>query len=217
MGLDLGGVRRDARSSLYSGSTARNLFAGAVTDYVFDIAPCNKQWCLGSGSVPELRLLRARLTGPRDDLPVLANDIATKLAEVIADLPLLALLWVFDALPVAAGLALNDAKTLAVNYGHQSDFMFKRRLLETTGAAQVGVARPGVYLGFPSARRRRTFSGMLHLRSLPVGALCFAPPMLLSGGELRPIDLVRRVSSCISQFASSAPQPPGLSRRRWPQ
>lgn len=49
---------------------------------------------------------------------------------------------VLHALRVAAGLVLNYAKTLVVNYGFQSDFVLKRRLLNATGAAQV-VARSG--------------------------------------------------------------------------
>lgn len=60
-------------------------------------------------------------------------------------LPLL--LRVFDVSAVAAGLAINFAKTLVVNYGARSDFRLKRRLVEATGIAQINVARVGLYLG----------------------------------------------------------------------
>lgn len=60
-------------------------------------------------------------------------------------LPLL--LQVFALLSVAAGLAVNYAKTLVINYSGQSNFTAKRRLVDATGIAQIGVARVGVHLG----------------------------------------------------------------------
>lgn len=77
------------------------------------------QGCPSSGSVWALlfdlavHVLRLSLAGPRDELSVFADDIALTLAEVVAHL--LALLRVFAALIVAAGLELNYSKMVVVN------------------------------------------------------------------------------------------------------
>lgn len=142
-----------ALRALHTGFAARILLAGVVAGSVFDIARGIKQGCPSSFSVwalifdPAVRLLRARMPGLRDELAVFADDIAATSAEVATHL--LALLRVFDALCVAAGLALNYVKTLVVGYGYQCDFVLERRLLGATGAAQLGVAPSGVCLGIP--------------------------------------------------------------------
>lgn len=168
--LHISGWLVGALRALYLGSTARMFFAGVVAGSVFDIAQGMKQGCPSSGSVwalvfdPSVRLLRTRMPGPRDELSVLA------------------LLCVFD---VAAGLALNYAKSLVINYRCQSYFTLKRRLLSAIGGAQLGVARSGVYLGTPIGPAERTYSGMLLFQSSLTGVLCYAVPRLLSDSALR--------------------------------
>lgn len=139
-----------ALRALYEGSTARIVFGGVVTEAVFEIARGIKRGCPSSGSVwalvfdPAVRLLRAQLRGPTDELSVFADDIAATLARLLAGLPLL--FRVFGLLDVAAGLSVFFSKTVVVNYSGRSDFLVKRRLLEATGIAQIEVARMGTYL-----------------------------------------------------------------------
>lgn len=52
--------------------------------------------------------------------------------------------------------------------------------------------------------------------AVPTGALCFAPPLLLSGSGSRATGLVRRVFSCsFLSLPRSPPRPAGLRRLRW--
>lgn len=90
-------------------------------------------------------LLRAQLRRPLGEISVFADGIAAKLARLMACLPPLS--HIFALLSAAAGLSVNYAKTLVTNYSDQSKFHLKRRLVEVAGAAQISVARVGIYLG----------------------------------------------------------------------
>lgn len=74
--------------ALCEGSTAQIVFGGILTDAGFDIARGIKQGCPSSGSVwamvfdPVVRLLRAQLRGPLDEISVCADDIAATLARL---------------------------------------------------------------------------------------------------------------------------------------
>lgn len=85
------------------------------------------------------------MRGPLDEISVFADGIAATLARLLVGLPLL--LHVFALLSDAAGFSANYANTLVINYSDQSGFRLKRRLVEATGAAQISVARVGIYLG----------------------------------------------------------------------
>lgn len=74
-----------------------------------------------------------------------ADDLAATLVRFLVGLP--PVLHIFALLSAMAGLSVNNAKTLVINYSDQWNFHFKRMLVEATGAAQISVARVGIYLG----------------------------------------------------------------------
>lgn len=98
----------------------RILYIGVIAEASRDIAQVIQQGCPSARAVWALlfhlviRLIRARIPRPRDELSLFADDMAA-LAAVLAHL--LALLRFFNALRIAASLALNYSKTLIVNYG----------------------------------------------------------------------------------------------------
>lgn len=201
-------VRNLVRGMLEN-STAAILFGGALTVVSIDIRRGIRQGFRSSGSLWAILfdpLVRARSLAIPRDLGLagcFAEDLACAFRDVVEGLR--RALLVLRSLRRVAGLALNLAQSVLVNYSQMADFEIDRLLQPVLGGDALRIADCGEYLGIligPGAPARhwdapveKYSSRCHHVRSLAlsihdrrVAYQLFAFSVLLLRGRLRAPD-----------------------------